>query len=101
MAQKIQAFNTGRLYQAHGQQIAYVTLSTGHVYMGDISRGIDYILAIKETPDTGPITKYDVMHAYDRNQTVKEFNRAEYEEARTWDKALGEAAVEATTSWLM
>ena len=59
------AFNTGRLYTEQGQRIAARRLTTGHIIMMDIDRGIDYLL-----PAYVELNKRDVMSAYDSNSHV-------------------------------
>ena len=82
----IHAFNTGRLYTADGQQIAWCVLSSGNVAMRDVCRMIDYVLQIDGTP-----TDRSVLAAYDANRTAP-FNRADLDEAFQLQRALGAAA---------
>jgi len=58
----IQGFNTGRLYTANGQRIAWCVLPSGNVAMYDLDRMIDYVL---QFPRGFGVTDRDVMRAYD------------------------------------
>lgn len=75
-APKVHTFNTGRLYTAKGQRIAWCKLSTGNVMMVDVDRHIDYVLSVSNLVRTNA----DVLAAYDAIQQAP-FNETEWLEA--------------------
>lgn len=81
----IHAFNTGRLYSDHGQRIAWVVLSTGHVAMYDLDRYLDYVLIVEHPTNARVLAAYDAI-------AQAPFNQAEREEARGWHERLTAAA---------
>jgi hypothetical protein len=85
MANPIHAFNTRRLYTAHGQRIAWAVLSTGNVAMLDIDRGIDYVLKVYAYSNREVLASYDhILRA--------PFREDEQREARELETALADAA---------
>ena len=59
------AFNTGRLYTASGQRIAWTPIAPGYVAMYDLDRMIDYVLCVPGIPDDRSVLRaYDTHGSY-------------------------------------
>lgn len=82
---RIHTFNTGRLYSAKGQRIAWTRLTTDNVAMVDVDRGIEYVLIVREFSTQG------IMSAYDRCEQAP-WDKAEQAEAYRVMRGLTEAA---------
>lgn len=63
---KVHGFNTGRMYQAHGQRISWAIINN-KVYFNDHSRGIWGILRYDCFGECN-MTPQILMHDYDRGQ---------------------------------
>lgn len=84
----IHAFQTGRLYTASGQRIAWCVLASGNIAMRDIDRLIDYLLPAMDAPSNSK-----VLDAYDDGHGDKAvYSHEDRDEQRAMSEALGIAA---------